>query len=59
MIVAHENSGPSGLPVVNYTDSVRFHLNGENIHAIHIGPAHTNGDSFGESLSIVHKFSYD
>lgn len=35
-----------GLPVVTYTESVDFHLNGQNIHAFHVPPAHTNGDSF-------------
>jgi glyoxylase-like metal-dependent hydrolase (beta-lactamase superfamily II) len=46
----------AGLPVVTYTDSVRFHLNGENIHAFHVGPAHTKGDSFVhfENANVIH-----
>lgn len=46
----------AGLPGVTYTDSVRFHLNGENIHAFHIGPAHTNGDSFVHfrNANVIH-----
>lgn len=46
----------AGLPVVTYTDSVRFHLNGENIHAFHIDPAHTNGDSFVhfQNANVIH-----
>ena len=46
----------AGLPVVTYTDSVRFHLNGENIHAFHIGPAHTIGDSFVhfQNANVIH-----
>jgi glyoxylase-like metal-dependent hydrolase (beta-lactamase superfamily II) len=33
------------LPVVTFTQSVTFHLNGEEIHAIHVPTAHTDGDS--------------
>jgi glyoxylase-like metal-dependent hydrolase (beta-lactamase superfamily II) len=33
------------LPVVTFTDAVTFHLNGEEIHAVHLPPAHTDGDS--------------
>lgn len=37
---------PAGaLPVVTFTDAVTFHLNGEEIHAFHVDPAHTDGDS--------------
>ena len=46
----------AGLPVVTYSDSVRFHLNGEDIHAFHVGPAHTNGDSFVhfQDANVIH-----
>ena len=46
----------AGLPMVTYTDSVRFHLNGENIHAFHVGPAHTIGDSFVHfrNANVIH-----
>jgi glyoxylase-like metal-dependent hydrolase (beta-lactamase superfamily II) len=33
------------LPVVTFTDSVTFHLNGEEIRAFHVSSAHTDGDS--------------
>jgi len=33
------------LPVVTYEDGVTFHLNGDEIHAFHVAPAHTDGDS--------------
>lgn len=37
---------PAGaLPVVTFDASVTFHLNGEEIHAFHVDPAHTDGDS--------------
>lgn len=35
-----------GLPIVTFTDSVDFHLNGDSIHVFYNGPGHTNGDSF-------------
>ncbi len=34
------------LPVVTFADGVTFHLNGETIRALHVAPAHTDGDSF-------------
>jgi cyclase len=33
------------LPVVTFNDTVTFHLNGQEIHAFHLPPAHTDGDS--------------
>ena len=33
------------LPVVTFNDTVTFHLNGEEIHAFHVAPAHTDGDA--------------
>jgi len=36
---------PKALPVVTFTDAVTFHLNGDEIHAFHVPPAHTDGDS--------------
>jgi glyoxylase-like metal-dependent hydrolase (beta-lactamase superfamily II) len=38
-------SPDKALPVVTFSDSVTFHLNGEEIHAFHLPPAHTDGDS--------------
>ena len=35
-----------GLPIVTFTDSVNFHLNGDDIHVFYNGPGHTGGDSF-------------
>lgn len=37
---------PAGaLPVVTFTDAVTFHMNGDEIRAFHVAPAHTDGDS--------------
>ncbi|MCA1563494.1 MAG: MBL fold metallo-hydrolase [Acidobacteria bacterium] len=38
-------SPPAALPVVTFSETVTFHLNGEEIHAFHVPPAHTDGDS--------------
>ncbi len=38
-------SPAAALPVVTFTDAVTFHLNGEEIHAFHLPPGHTDGDS--------------
>jgi cyclase len=35
----------AALPVVTYGDAVTFHLNGDEAHAFHVPPAHTDGDS--------------
>jgi glyoxylase-like metal-dependent hydrolase (beta-lactamase superfamily II) len=35
---------PAALPVVTFNDTVTFHLNGDEIYAFHVAPAHTDGD---------------
>lgn len=38
-------ASPSGaLPVVTFTDAVTFYFNGDSISALHVPPAHTDGD---------------
>ncbi len=38
-------ASPSGaLPVVTFTDAVTFYYNGDSIAAMHVAPAHTDGD---------------
>ena len=34
------------LPVLTYSDAITIHLNGEEVHAFPVPPAHTDGDSF-------------
>jgi cyclase len=36
---------PGALPVVTFTDTVSFHLNGDSIVVFHVPPAHTDGDA--------------
>ena len=41
-----EPPSPRGaLPVVTFTDTVSFHLNGDSIVVFHVPPAHTDGDA--------------
>ena len=44
------------LPVVTFNDTVTFHLNDEEIHAFHVPPAHTDGDSVVhfKTANVVH-----
>ena len=37
-------SPPAALPVVTFTDAVTFHINGDSVSAVHVPPAHTDGD---------------
>ncbi len=36
----------SARPVVTYNDAIGFHMNGEEVRAFLVPPAHTDGDSF-------------
>ena len=38
--------GPEALPVVTYSESITIHLNGDEVHAFPVPPAHTDGDSY-------------
>ena len=33
------------LPMVTFGENVTFHINGEEIYALHVAPAHTDGDA--------------
>jgi len=40
-------AAPAGaLPVVTFTDAIAFHLNGDDADAVHVPPAHTDGDAY-------------
>lgn len=37
---------PKGaLPIITFSETVAFHLNDEDIHVVHVPPAHTDGDA--------------
>lgn len=41
---AQEPAPKLALPVVTVTSEIRFHINGEEVHAFHVPRAHTDGD---------------
>jgi glyoxylase-like metal-dependent hydrolase (beta-lactamase superfamily II) len=45
-----------GLPVVTFSETLSFHLNGDSIRAIHMPHAHTDGDSFiyFKKANVIH-----
>jgi len=36
---------PAALPVITFAEDVTLHLNGDDIHVVHMPPAHTDGDA--------------
>ncbi len=49
-------SPPGALPVVTFNDQVTFHLNGLEVHAFHVEPAHTDGDAIVHfrNANVIH-----
>ncbi len=49
-------SPKAALPVISFNDTVTFHLNGHDIHAVHVEHAHTDGDSIVHfrSANVIH-----
>lgn len=45
-----------GLPVVTFSEDISFHLNGDEVRAIHVPHAHTDGDSFihFKAANVIH-----
>jgi cyclase len=39
-------SPEKALPIVTFDSTATFHLNGDDVQAVHVPPAHTDGDSF-------------
>ncbi len=46
----------AGLPVITFADNIDLHLNGHDMHAQHLAPAHTDGDSIVvfKDANIIH-----
>ena len=40
------NAPGDALPVLTYSDAITIHLNGDEVHAFPVPPAHTDGDSY-------------
>jgi len=71
IIVAHDNirkrmqddpelnTGPGALPVLTFSDSVTFHVNGREAFVFHIENAHTDGDAAIQFRSVNVIFAGD
>jgi glyoxylase-like metal-dependent hydrolase (beta-lactamase superfamily II) len=44
------------LPLVTFAESVSFHVNGDDVDAVHVAPAHTDGDVvvFFRKANVIH-----
>lgn len=51
-----EASPAAALPVITFSWDATIHLNGQEIHAVHVETAHTDGDSiiYFEPANVVH-----
>jgi cyclase len=52
-----EPPAPKGaLPVVTFTESLTFHVNGDSLVVVHVPPAHTDGDAivFFTKANVIH-----
>ena len=76
VVVAHDNirarllpdptvaGGPGGLPTLTFSDTVTFHVNGQELHVYHAPAAHTDGDAviYFRDANVIHAgdifFSY-
>lgn len=38
-------SPPEALPVITFSESTTFHINGDELHVMHVAGAHTDGDA--------------
>jgi glyoxylase-like metal-dependent hydrolase (beta-lactamase superfamily II) len=47
---------PAALPVVTFTEDVTLHVNGDEVHVIHVPAAHTDGDSIVQfkKANVIH-----
>jgi cyclase len=46
----------AALPVITFTEDITLHLNGDEIHVVHVPPAHTDGDAFVhfKKANVIH-----
>ena len=50
-------ASPAGaLPILTFSDEMTFHWNGDTIRAIHVAPAHTDGDTilYFQNANVIH-----
>jgi glyoxylase-like metal-dependent hydrolase (beta-lactamase superfamily II) len=44
MTMSTPAAAPAALPILTFSDDVTLHVNGDEVHAFHVPPCHTNGD---------------
>ena len=59
LAVFHDTVPPSptgALPVITFSDTITFHINGDDVQAFHVANAHTDGDAFivWRKANVVH-----
>ena len=49
-------SPAAALPLVTFVDSISFHVNGDDVDAFHVPPAHTDGDAivYFRKANVLH-----
>ena len=47
---------PGALPIITFSDTLTFHMNGDSVVAFHVPPAHTDGDAIVRfaKANVVH-----
>lgn len=47
---------PAALPVITFTEDLKFHLNNEETHVFHVQNAHTDGDAiiYFKNANVIH-----
>lgn len=47
---------PAALPILTFGEDVTFHINGDEIHVVHVAPSHTDGDAVVhfQKANVVH-----
>ena len=67
-VVAHDNirrrlaadpedaGGAGGLPIITFSESVTFHVNGQELYVFHVHHAHTDGDGviYFRDRNVIH-----
>ena len=50
------SSPAAALPLVTFVDSISFHVNGDDVDAFHVPPAHTDGDAivYFRKANVLH-----
>lgn len=56
LITGAKTSSSAALPVFTFSHQMNFHLNGNDIHIIHVANAHTDGDViiYFKNLNVIH-----